>query len=77
METVKSVAVATIATGFVGVALKIIIEKILLKGYSHPEVELLFGNLLLISASLAVVGSLILCTGFKKEDLSKERSGSV
>jgi len=32
------------------------IEKVILKGISHPEVELLFGNLLLISASLAVVG---------------------
>jgi undecaprenyl-diphosphatase len=29
---------------------------------------MLFGNLLLIAAALALVGALILCTGFKKED---------
>jgi len=74
LETIKIVIAATIATACVGVILKVLIEKVILKGISHPEVELLFGNLLLISASLAVVGALILCTGFKKEDLSKERS---
>ena len=74
LETIKIVIAATIATACVGVILKVLIEKVILKGISHPEVEMLFGNLLLISASLAVVGALILCTGFKKEDLSKERS---
>ena len=73
-ETIRIIIAATIATACVGILLKILIEKIILKGISHPEVELLFGNLLLISASLAVVGALILCTGFKKEDLSKEKS---
>jgi len=73
-ETIKIIIAATIATACVGVLLKVLIEKVILKGISHPEVELLFGNLLLISASLAVVGALILCTGFKKEDSSKEKS---
>jgi len=73
-ETIRIIIAATIATACVGILLKILIEKIILKGISHPEVELLFGNLLIISASLAVVGALILCTGFKKEDLSKEKS---
>ena len=73
-DTMKVIIAATIATACVGVLLKVLIEKVILKGVSHPEVELLFGNLLLISASLAVVGALILCTGFKKEDLSKEKS---
>jgi len=67
-ESVKWMAVATLATGFVGLLLKVLIEKIFLKGVPHAEIELLFGNLLLISASLAVAGALILCTGFKKED---------
>ena len=52
-ESVKFIIMATIATGFVGLLLKVLIEKILLKGVSHPEVELLFGNLPLISAALA------------------------
>ncbi len=72
-ESVKLIIVATIATGFVGLALKIIIEKIFLKGAPHAEIELLFGNLLLIAASLAMVGALILCTGFKKEDSLDEK----
>jgi undecaprenyl-diphosphatase len=75
LETVTIVTAATIATGFVGLLLKILIEKVMLKGISHPEVELLFGNLLLISAGLAVVGALILCTGFKTEGPSKEKVG--
>jgi undecaprenyl-diphosphatase len=73
-ESIKLIIAATIATGFVGLLLKIVIEKIVLKGISHPEVESLFGNLLLISAALAVVGALILCTGFKKDNPSNEKS---
>jgi undecaprenyl-diphosphatase len=68
LQTVKIIAAATIATGFVGLLLKVLIEKVILKGVSHPEVELLFGNLLLISGALAAAGALILCTGLKKED---------
>src|SRR5277367_400949 len=48
-ESVKFIIAATFATGLVGVVLKIIIEKIILKGTPHAEVELLFGNLLIIS----------------------------
>jgi len=73
-ESVKLIIVATVATGFVGLLLKVLIEKIILKNVPHPEIELLFGNLLLISASLAAAGALILCTGFKKEDPLKESS---
>jgi len=73
VETLKMVVMATLATGCVGLLLKVLIEKVILKGISHPEVELLFGNLLLISASLAVVGALILCTGLKKENLSGQK----
>jgi undecaprenyl-diphosphatase len=65
LESVKFIIMATIATGFVGLLLKVLIEKILLKGVSHPEVELLFGNLPLISAALAAVGVLILWAGYK------------
>jgi len=71
LESVKLIVIATIATGLVGLLLKKIIEKVFLKGFSHPEIELLFGNLLIISAALAVVGALILCTGLKKDDSLK------
>ncbi len=74
LESVKFIIMATIATGFVGILLKVLIEKILLKGVSHPEVELLFGNLPLISAALGAVGVLILWAGYKEGPLSKEKT---
>jgi undecaprenyl-diphosphatase len=70
-ESLKLIIVATMATGLVGVLLKIIIEKTILKGAAHAEIELLFGNLLLISGALAMAGALILCTGLKREDPKK------
>ncbi len=72
-ESVRFITAATIATAFVGLFLKALIEKILLKGVSHPEVELLFGNLLLISAALAAAGVLILWAGYKEGRLSKQK----
>jgi len=62
-ESVKLIVAATAATAFVGLLLKVLIEKIILKGVSHPEVELLFGNLPLMSAGLAAAGVLILWAG--------------
>ena len=74
LESAKFIIMATIATGFVGLLLKVVIEKILLKGVSHPEVELLFGNLPLISAGLAAAGVLILWAGYNKGPSSKEKT---
>jgi undecaprenyl-diphosphatase len=74
LESVKFIIMATIATGFLGLLLKVLIEKILLKGVSHPEVELLFGNLPLISAALAAVGVLILWAGYKEGPSSKKKT---
>jgi len=73
-DSIIMLATATVATLSVGFILKIAIEKVLLKGIAHPEMELLFGNLSIISGALAVVGALILCTGFKKEDPLNEKS---
>ncbi|HUO57549.1 MAG TPA: undecaprenyl-diphosphate phosphatase, partial [bacterium] len=56
----KQVLLATLATGFLGVLLKEIIEKIVLRDTPKAEVEMLFGNLRLISAALAATGALIL-----------------
>lgn len=61
--TVKQVAIATVATGVVGIALKQVVEKVFLHGRDHAEVEMLFGNLPLIAAALAAVGLLILIAG--------------
>lgn len=61
----KRLAIATALTGVVGLVLKVLIEKVLLKGEAKAEVEQLFGNLNLISGALAVVGILILLSGFR------------
>jgi undecaprenyl-diphosphatase len=74
LESVKFIIMATIVTGLVGLLLKVLIEKILLKGVSHPEIELLFGNLPLISAALAAVGALILWAGHEEYHSSKKKS---
>jgi undecaprenyl-diphosphatase len=73
-ESIKLMIAATIATGFVGLALKAIIEKVFLKGVSHPEVEMLFGNLPLIAVALAGAGVLILWAGYHEIPASKEKT---
>jgi undecaprenyl-diphosphatase len=65
-QSVKLIVAATIATAFVGMILKIIIEKIILKGAPHAEIEMIFGNLPLIAGALAAAGVLILWAGFRQ-----------
>jgi len=73
-KSLKFIIVATIATGFVGLLLKVLIEKTILKGVAHAEIELLFGNLDLIAAALAAAGVLILWAGYKEIQPSKEEA---
>jgi len=61
-QTVIHVGIATVATLIVFGVLKILIEKIFMRGTSHDEIEDLFGHLPLIGAALLVVGLLILIT---------------
>ena len=56
----KEVALATILTGVVGFALLQLIERVILAGSRHAEVEQLFGNVYLIATALALVGMLII-----------------
>src|ERR1039457_1735951 len=58
-ESVSRITIATVVTGIVGIALKILIEKTMFRNVPHAEIELLFGNLRMISIALAVVGLLI------------------
>lgn len=76
-DSAKLIISATIMTGIVGLLLKSLIEKFFLKEIPHAEIELLFGNLDLISASLAAAGLLIFYAGIKVRGLSQEerRSG--
>lgn len=73
-ESVKSLIAATLVTAVAGLLLKVLIEKIVLRNTPHAEIELLFGNLLLISASLATVGALILWAGLRKSTSSIEKN---
>lgn len=59
-ETVKQVALATFYTLAVGGVLKWLIEKLVLGGGEHAEIEQMFSSLALIAAALFVAGVLIL-----------------
>jgi undecaprenyl-diphosphatase len=61
------IIIATICTGIVGYGLKIIIEKIFMRGMAHAEIEDLFDNLPLIAGALAAVGLLIIYAGWREE----------
>jgi len=67
-------ALATALTGVIGLGLKYFIEKVALAGRPHAEIEMIFGNLTLISASLAVVGCLIIYSGLKTHRASGQGS---
>jgi undecaprenyl-diphosphatase len=64
-DSMKFIIVATVFTGIVGLLLKFLIEKFVLESVPHAQIELLFGNLGLISASLAAVGVFIIFSGWK------------
>ena len=65
LDSLKQIIAAIVLTGIVGLSLKFLIEKIFMKDIPHAEIELLFGNLMIISAALAVAGVLILYAGIK------------
>jgi undecaprenyl-diphosphatase len=60
------VMVATFCTLAVGLGLKLLIEKVLLHGHAHAEMESLFSNLPLIAGALATVGILIIYAGLRE-----------
>ncbi len=56
----KLVTVATALTGIIGLALMLLIERVILRGSAHAEIEHLFGNAYVIAAGLATVGVMII-----------------
>jgi undecaprenyl-diphosphatase len=58
---------ATVCTGVVGYGLKILIEKVFMRGAEHAEIENLFSNLPLIAGALTAVGVLIIYAGMREE----------
>jgi undecaprenyl-diphosphatase len=75
-DSAKHIALATLITAVVGLLLKAFIEKFILRGVPHAEVELLFGNLPLISAALAAVGVLIIFAGWISRSNPGERGSA-
>jgi len=65
------IVIATVCTGIIGYGLKEIIEKIVMRGMAHAEVEDLFDNLPLISGALAAVGLLIIYAGYREEKIPR------
>jgi undecaprenyl-diphosphatase len=77
----KLLVVATAVTGVLGLALKLGIEKLVLKG-PKAEVEELFRSLPLMAASLGAVGVVILAAGFRDTaanaaPLATRRAGAI
>ncbi len=68
----RLVVVATFLTFLVGMSLKVLIEKVAMRGVPHAEVEDLFSNLPLIGGALFAVGVLIIAAGFFNSRPSSE-----
>ena len=68
---------ATLMTGFVGGGLIEAIERWWLRGYSHAEVESLFGHLEIIAIGLAFAGLLILISGLSEKRRAVNSLGST
>lgn len=59
------IVVATAATGAAGLALLFFIERVLMAGTAHAEVEQLFGNRYVLAGGLAAAGVLILFSAYR------------
>lgn len=64
---------ATVLTGIVGLVMMKVVEKTLLKGVSHAQVEDMFNHLEWIWPALAAAGILILIAGFFSRDECVDR----
>lgn len=77
MEAAKWIVAATACTGFLGLGLKIFIEKVVLAGHAKAEVESLFSNLPLMAVSLAVAGVLILIAAARARGAEEVKARSA
>lgn len=65
VQAAKVIVAATVVTGVIGLVLKEIIEKVLMRGSGKDEIEQLFGNHWLIASGLAAAGVLIVVSGYR------------
>lgn len=62
----KLACVATGFTGIVGLALMLLIERVVLRGSAHAEIEQLFGNMYVIAVGLAAAGTVIIISAKRR-----------
>lgn len=77
LESFRLIVLATVFTGIVGLSLKYVIEKLALGNIPHAQIELIFGNMSLISAALAAAGLLIIYAGLRGRRSSGEKALGV
>lgn len=66
---------STLLTAVVGYPIKLGIEEIALRHIPNAEIEMLFGNLTLVSGALAVVGCLIIYAGLRPVPSPERKEG--
>jgi undecaprenyl-diphosphatase len=62
-DTARLVALATALTGAIGLGLMLVIERIVLRGSEHAEIEHLFGNHYVMACGLVAAGIMIVLSG--------------
>jgi undecaprenyl-diphosphatase len=67
MAFARNIIVATVCTGVIGLALTLLIERVVLGNAPGAAVEQLFGNMTLIAVALAVVGVMVIWSGLKSK----------
>ena len=73
--TAVNVGTATLVTLAVGFGLKLLLEKVILRGTSHDEMEDLFGHLPSVGAALLTAGILILAAGYLRGKNGRKEIG--
>jgi len=76
-RTAVQVIVATVLTGIIGEALKVLIEKTVFRGVPNAQIEDLFSHLEWIAPALAVGGVLILVAGLRERQAALGASAEL
>jgi undecaprenyl-diphosphatase len=75
VQAAQVIVAATVVTGVIGLLLKELIEKVLMRGSGKDEIEQLFGNHWLIAGGLAAAGILIIVAGYYTMTRTTRREG--
>ncbi|HVN97664.1 MAG TPA: undecaprenyl-diphosphate phosphatase, partial [Syntrophorhabdaceae bacterium] len=73
---IKLLALATVLTGVVGIIIKTVIERYVFHNAPKADIELLFGNIVLIAVALAAAGVMIIWSGLRYDE-AKDRGQTM